>query len=85
MSEADLGARTSREAMSPLVASCRWVVEAHAADDPQQEAMALRELYRHLADCGWVAPRRASVLLRLQAVALDIACEQLLNPQPRRD
>lgn len=85
MSEADRDLDTSREATSPLLACCQWVVEAHADGDPQQEAVALSELYRLLGDLGWIPPPRASVLLRVQAAALEVACEQLLMPQARQD
>ena len=67
-----------------LAACCRVVAEAHDADDPQQTAAALCDLYPHLSDRGWTPPPRASALLRLQAAAFDAAVVRLLAPQSGR-
>ena len=65
-----------------FISSCRWVAEAHLAEDPDELITALCEVYRVLASRGWVPPEKASVLLRLQDSAVDLALARLLGPSP---
>lgn len=83
MSGVDLGA--GRAGDDELLTCCRWLLEAHADGDPQQIVMALCQLYRQLGRRGWVAPERASLLLRLQAAAVDLELQRLVTPARERE
>ena len=63
--------------------SCRWVADAHLADDPEQIVAALCEMYRVLARQGWAPPEKASILLHLHTAAVDVALAQLVEPSAR--
>ena len=77
MSCADRRPSTSRD---DLLASCEWITNAHAAQDPHQAALALVGLYRYLADHGWIAPPRSLLALQMHAAAMDAGLHNLLAP-----
>lgn len=64
-----------------LVDCCGWVADAHAADDPQQVVAAQCELYRLLADSGWVPSQRSPALLRLRDAVVEHGISELVEPQ----
>ena len=63
-----------------LVDCCRWIADADAADDPQQVVAGLCELYRLLAEGGWVPSQRSAALLRLHDAVVEHGISELVDP-----
>ena len=82
MTDAGEGGTATLSDLDGFIASCSWVAEAHRADDPDEVVAAMCEVYRVLASRGWTPPEKASVLLRLQDSAIDLALAQLAGPSP---
>lgn len=59
--------------------TCRWLADAHAADDREQAITALCRLYRLLAAQGWTPSERSARLLRVQSAAVDASLARLVG------
>ena len=81
MTDASRAVETPPSGTTSFTDSCRWIAEAHSAQDPEQMAAALCGLYSLLTEHGWAPPPKAQTLLHLRSLAIDVALEELLEPR----